>query len=212
MVIYVASPSADAEIIKPMPQPQPPNIGEIFEANCERIRGFVYSKVGHAAHAQDITQDVFIVAMLKLPKFVWPTGHMDDIVSWLYKVAEIKCREHHRKSYHRPEDSLDGMEEDERGRIEAKLFEQAQLDESDNLGTQETLAKDIEKLVSVMAAKLTDDERAVIVAKHFSNDMDWNSKVYARENGLRDGTVRQWLARGLAKLRKYSLQHKEGRS
>jgi RNA polymerase sigma factor (sigma-70 family) len=68
--------------------PAPPaapaaNVADLYRSHVRPLYGFIYSKVGNRAAAEDITSDVFVKALTHLD----PTRAEHSCVAWLYRVA-----------------------------------------------------------------------------------------------------------------------------
>jgi RNA polymerase sigma factor (sigma-70 family) len=55
----------------------------LYRAHVRPLYGFIYSKVGNRAAAEDLTSDVFVKALTHLD----PTRAQHSCVAWLYRVA-----------------------------------------------------------------------------------------------------------------------------
>lgn len=59
------------------------DVAALYRAHVRSLYGFIYSKVGNHAAAEDITSDVFLKALTHLD----PTRAEHSSVAWLYRVA-----------------------------------------------------------------------------------------------------------------------------
>jgi RNA polymerase sigma-70 factor (ECF subfamily) len=57
---------------------------ELYEANFERVYAYVIRRVRDRDEAQDITSDVFHLALKSLPRFEWRGV---PFAAWLYRIA-----------------------------------------------------------------------------------------------------------------------------
>jgi RNA polymerase sigma-70 factor (ECF subfamily) len=80
---------------------QPPSRGrfeEIYDAQVVPIYRFIYSRVGNAPDAEDLTAQVFMRAVEQLDT----TRDMGQIVSWLYRVSQNAIADYWRAFYRLP--------------------------------------------------------------------------------------------------------------
>lgn len=75
------------------PAEQRVNITDLYRAYGRALYGFIYSKVGNRAAAEDITSDVFVRALTHLD----PTRPEHSSVAWLYSVARNAVNDYWRR-------------------------------------------------------------------------------------------------------------------
>ena len=71
---------------------------EIYDAQVVPIYRFIYSRVGNAPDAEDLTAQVFMRAVEQLDT----TRDMGQIVSWLYRVSQNAIADYWRAFYRLP--------------------------------------------------------------------------------------------------------------
>lgn len=74
--------TARQDIPAPMAAPVV-DVADLYRAHVRPLYGFIYSKVGNRAAAEDITSEVFVRALTHLD----PTRAEHSRVAWLYRVA-----------------------------------------------------------------------------------------------------------------------------
>jgi len=72
--------------------------GRLYEAHVEGVHRFLWFRVGDAAVARDLTQDVFVSALQGLPRLDQP----DRFGAWLLQIAHNRAANHWRSVSRRP--------------------------------------------------------------------------------------------------------------
>lgn len=75
---------ADEQLLIERAQKDPSQFAEIYEANFERVYGFVAGRVRNRAEAEDVTAEVFHKALANLSRFEWRAV---PFASWLFRIA-----------------------------------------------------------------------------------------------------------------------------
>jgi RNA polymerase sigma-70 factor (ECF subfamily) len=153
---------------------------ELYEANFERVYAYVIRRVRDRDEAQDITSDVFHLALKSLPRFEWRGV---PFAAWLFRIASneiadrsksvAKRREHERGAVFEATDDRGGVivgfeEAERRGRL-FKLVERLPRDQSR------------------------------VIAMRFAEDK--SIREIATALGRSEGSVKQLQFRGLQNLR-----------
>jgi RNA polymerase sigma factor (sigma-70 family) len=81
--------------------------GSAFQENAAKIYGFVYSKVGNRAAAEDLTSQVF----LKAVRWLAADRSGDSIRSWLYTTARTAIADYWREQTTRAQVPLEEFEQ-----------------------------------------------------------------------------------------------------
>lgn len=156
--------------------------GDLVHRHQDRLRGSLLRVTGSAEEAEDVAQEAFVQAYLKLTTF----QRSARFYTWLYRIAFNLAVSKSRKW--RPRVSLTTVEE-------AGGFEP----------TAETTAPDHPltesergQLLHAAIADLADDHRQVVVLREFE-DMDYQQIAEVLEVPV--GTVRSRLFRARAQLR-----------
>jgi len=75
---------ADERLLIEAAQKDPRRFADLYEANFERVYGYVARRVRDRAVAEDVTADVFHQALANLPRFEWRGV---PFAAWLYRIA-----------------------------------------------------------------------------------------------------------------------------
>jgi len=75
--------SAERALIEAAQQ-EPDRFADLYEANFERVYAYVIRRVRDRDEAQDITADVFHLALKSLPRFEWRGV---PFAAWLFRIA-----------------------------------------------------------------------------------------------------------------------------
>lgn len=59
----------------------------------DRLAGFVFAQTGKADAVEDLTQDIFLKMLLKLPQL----RAVEKFEPWLFRLARNACRDHFRR-------------------------------------------------------------------------------------------------------------------
>jgi RNA polymerase sigma-70 factor (ECF subfamily) len=159
---------------------------------------FVYRYVGDVAVAQDLVQDTFV----RMVKSIGQYSHQGSFSSWLFRVAVNLCRDHLRKKRLSVVSLHDHYTTDSGQRISVK-------DQVVDEGTRPDAAVESaerERLVRVLLAGLSDDQRVVILLKEYQG---LTFAEIAEVLDVPEGTVKARLYRGLRAMRQQLEQ--EGR-
>jgi RNA polymerase sigma-70 factor, ECF subfamily len=158
----------------------PVRFGELYDRHFGRIYRFAYSRVGDQAAAEDITSEVFLKALVALPRFRH-TGR--PFHAWLYRIA------------------LNTISDS--GRSSSKCVPLESLDESTAIGEDSTVegamrGYDLDRVWSRVAT-LPTDQRTALVLK-FRDDLSLKEIAFA--TGRSTGAVKLLLHRALVRVRR----------
>src|SRR5512143_1773043 len=81
----------------------PAAFGRLYDRYVQPIYRYIYSRVGSAHEAEDITSQTFIVAYESLPRY----RERGQFSAWLFRIARSKMMDHFRRS--RREIGLEGV-------------------------------------------------------------------------------------------------------
>lgn len=156
--------------------------GELVGRYQDRLRGSLFRLTSSAEEAEDVAQEAFVQAYLKLSSF----QRSSRFYTWIYRIAFNQAISKNRKR--RPRVSLNVVQE--AGGPEP-------VAESGN-PTEPALQGERAELLHAAISQLEDDHRRVIVLREFE-DMDYQQIAELIDAPV--GTVRSRLFRARAQLR-----------
>ena len=154
----------------------PAAFGRLYDRFVQRIYRYVYSRVGNAHEAEDITSQTFIAAYESLRRY----RERGQFLAWLFRVARSKINDHFRRS--RREVGLDAAE-----RI---------VEVDDALGAL-IQNEELIRLQSLIK-KINDDERELIRLRYVA---DLSFVEMAELLGKREDAVKKSVYRLLERLK-----------
>ena len=153
-------------------------IAELYDKYREEILLYVYSLCHSMEAAEDITQEVFVKAILTIP------DHHDNLRAWLYTVARNLTYNHSRKNKNKAK----AVEELKHGpAYEADISEKVVMKEQ------------YRELYEAIG-KLNENYREILIMQYFSN---MQLKEVAEVLGITHGNARALAHRARSKLREY---------
>lgn len=156
--------------------------GELVARYQDRLRASLYRLTGSAEESEDVAQEAFVQAYLKLSSF----QRSSRFYTWIYRIAFNQAISKNRKR--RPRVSLNVVQE--AGGPEPVA--------EDSGPTQPALEGERAELLHAAIARLEDDHRQVIVLREFE-DMDYQQIAEVIDAPV--GTVRSRLFRARTQLR-----------
>jgi RNA polymerase sigma-70 factor (ECF subfamily) len=114
----------DPELIQRAQQGDPHAIGELYLAHHEQTYKYICSRVGDPALAEDLTGEVFVRVVTRLPSYQ-DTGV--PFQAWLYRIAHNLLMDHFRKTNRtfavqlEPEGTHLPMQENPASQVETQL-------------------------------------------------------------------------------------------
>lgn len=156
--------------------------GELVQNYQDRLRGSLQRLTGSAEEAEDVAQEAFVQAYLKLSGF----QRSSRFYTWIYRIAFNLAISKNRKR--RPRVSLDAVQE--AGGVEPVS--------GASCPTTTTFHGERAQLLHAAIEELEDDHRQVIVLREF-DEMDYQQ--IAEVIGAPIGTVRSRLFRARTQLR-----------
>ncbi len=128
---------------------------EIFQEYAPRVYHLARRLLGNAADAEDVTQDVFVQVVRKLPSFRGEAAFS----TWLYRVVVNAALAYRRqravREEHRVPDPLEDFGEDGKHRVTVRRWEIRP--------EQEAMNKETHRLIEEAIARLPEIYRAVYV-------------------------------------------------
>ena len=146
--------------------------GELYEANFDRVYGFVARRVPTREEAEDLTAEVFHQALSGLGGFEWQGR---PFIAWLLGIASNLLARRWQRAMQQPEVVIDEIE------LEAVAAD-----------------ADRQTLFAQLLDQLPDDQRRVIERRFFA---ERSIREIAREMGRSEGAVKQLQFRALETLR-----------
>jgi len=155
---------------------------DLYEANFERVYAYVVRRVRDRDEAQDLTADVFHLALKSLPRFEWRGV---PFAAWLFRIASNEIADRSKSVARRRAHERDSaaMDDDagERGGVAAGVEEAER---------RARLFKLVERLPR---------DQARVIAMRFAEDK--SIREIATALGRSEGSVKQLQFRGLQNLR-----------
>ena len=148
---------------------------KLYEKYYLKVYSFLKKLSGSNSAAEDLTQETFVLALLKLP------GETDYMLSWLYKVA--------RNLY------IDWVRKSGREIFDEQLELKSKIGENDPLA--DILQKEKQKILHEKINELSSIEKKVILCFYFK---ELSSNEIAILLGISAGSVRVTLHRARTKL------------
>jgi RNA polymerase sigma-70 factor, ECF subfamily len=153
---------------------------ELYEANFERVYAYVVRRVRDRDAAQDITADVFHLALKSLPRFEWRGV---PFAAWLYRIASNEIADRSKSAAKR------------RAHERVYSFQESDAGSEDGSGIDEAERRGrLFKLVE----RLPRDQSRVITMR-FAEDK--SIREIAAALGRSEGSIKQLQFRGLQNLR-----------
>ena len=153
-------------------QRDPSHFADLYESNFERVYAYIASRVRDRDVAQDLTAEVFQVALANIGSFEW---RGTPFVAWLMRIASNAIADRWQRSSKEPPLPDEPMEEP---RVEDEIERRAMLSE--------------------LVDALPEDQRHVVIRRF----VDQRSiREIANELGRTEGAVKQLQFRALQTLR-----------
>jgi RNA polymerase sigma-70 factor (ECF subfamily) len=153
---------------------------QLYEANFEKVYGYIARRVGDRAAAEDLTSDVFHQALASLPRFEWQGA---PFAAWLFRIAANAIADRAKRLAKETEI------------LTARQHEISSTDELNGIDLE-----GIERRARLfqLVDRLPVDQRRVIVMR-FAEEK--SIREIAGELGRSEGAVKQLQFRGLQNLR-----------
>jgi RNA polymerase sigma-70 factor (ECF subfamily) len=154
----------------------PAAFGRLYDRYVQPIYRYLYSRLGSAPEAEDVTSQTFMAAYESLPKY----RERGQFSAWLFRIAQSKMNDHFR-----------------RNRREVELEAAGELlEREDALGTL-IRAEELSR-VRFLIKNLKEDEQELIRLRYVA---DLSFAEIAELLGKREDAVKKTLYRLLARLK-----------
>lgn len=190
------SESEDAQLIERARAGDPAAFEEIFLRHRNQIYSLSYRMTGNAADAEDLCQDVFVVAMRKIGSF----QGRSSFSTWLYRVAVNRSKDFLRKRKRTPE-VLHDCEMGELGPSEEETYKEREIGPEGS-----ALQAEAQKLVMEALAQLPESLRAPLVLHELQG---FEYSEVASLLRIPVGTVKSRIFRARLKMADILEPHKE---
>ncbi len=74
----------DKTLVERAQQCDPEAFGKLYECYADRVYGYILLKIGDAADAEDLTEQVFVRALEKINSYSWRGV---PFIAWLFRIA-----------------------------------------------------------------------------------------------------------------------------
>jgi len=167
-------------------QREPGRFAELYEAHFERVYAYVVRRVRDRDEAQDITADVFHLALKSLPRFEWRGV---PFAAWLFRIASNEIADRAKGIAKRRVLEREVLQEtgDRPGAAAGFVEVAAGFEEEERRGR---LFKLVERLPR---------DQSRVIAMRFAEDK--SIREIAAALGRSEGSVKQLQFRGLQNLR-----------
>lgn len=156
--------------------------GQLYDFYFEKIFRFVYYRVSHKETAEDLTEDVFVKAWLRVS-----TVKPESFTGWLYSIAKNIVIDHYRQK-----------------KVILDLTELEGILESDQNVSEETNTVMEQKLFMQMLRKLTPEQQIIIKLKFIEGlENDEISELIAKS----EGSIRVAQHRAIQRLQELLNNH-----
>jgi RNA polymerase sigma-70 factor (ECF subfamily) len=151
---------------------------ELYEANFERVYAYVVRRVRDRDEAQDLTADVFHLALKSLPRFEWRGV---PFAAWLFRIASNEIADRSKSVAKR--------------RAHENLFHESDAGGGVAAGVEEAERRG--RLFKLVERLPRDQSR--VIAMRFAEDK--SIREIATALGRSEGSIKQLQFRGLQNLR-----------
>lgn len=181
--VEAASQATDAKLIAETLRGKPAAFGDLVRRYQDRLAHTVTHLCGSAEDAQDVVQDTFVQAFVKLDSFRGTSA----FYTWLYRIAFNLTMS--RRRGRRPPVSIEARRE-------------AGIDPIDDGDGPSAHLEQQDRTAQVQAAlqRLSDDHRQVLVLRELDG---WSYEQMAELLALPVGTIRSRLHRARLELKQY---------
>ena len=153
---------------------------DLYEANFERVYAYVVRRVRDRDEAQDITADVFHLALKSLPRFEWRGV---PFAAWLFRIASNEIADRSKRvARRRAQERETFFQESDAGDADASGFDEAER-RGRLFGLVERLPRDQSRVIVMRFA----EQKSI--------------REIATALGRSEGSVKQLQFRGLQNLR-----------
>jgi RNA polymerase sigma-70 factor (ECF subfamily) len=154
----------------------PQMFGDLYQLYVQPVYRYLYSRLGSAAEAEDVTAQTFLAALERFPKY----RHEGYFAGWLFSIAHHKALDHYRK-----------------GRNETSLEEAEHLPvESDLLG--QLIKTERIAILAQLIRALPEEEQELICLRYVA---ELSFAEIGQVLNQKEDTVKKTLYRLLARLK-----------
>ena len=104
-------PSADADLVARCRAGDLTAFEELYRRHSARLYNLAFRMFGNVPDAEDVLQEIFLIAFRKLHSFKGDSG----LSTWLYRLAMNHCLDHLRSKAARMRHTTDSLDDDTRG-------------------------------------------------------------------------------------------------
>ena len=79
-------------------------VGSLYELYCDRVYSYVFTRLGNATEAEDVTAQVFLKMVEKIGEFEWQGA---GFAAWLFRIAHNQIIDNVRRHNRQPQAPLD---------------------------------------------------------------------------------------------------------
>jgi RNA polymerase sigma-70 factor (ECF subfamily) len=91
-------PQVDDSTVQKAVKGDGPALAQIYDAYKLDIYRYIFSKVGNASEAEDLTAQTFMAVLESLPRY----RHRGQFSAWIFQIARNKVMDYFRRSKHDP--------------------------------------------------------------------------------------------------------------
>lgn len=158
-------------------------ISQLYRQYAPAIYGYVASRVGDSAVADDLTSEVFLRALEGLPRFEY---RGIPVSAWLYRIAHDRMVDHFRQQARRPTMPLENELLSVQGEIEQEVDARLRIQQ---------LREAIEQLTA---------EQHQVILLRFTAGLKLKEVAYVMNKSIEAVKMLQW--RALARLKQLTAQ------
>ena len=173
----------EADLIARAKQGDEAAVGMLYRQHAPKIYGYVASRVGDSALADDLTSEVFLRALEGLPGFEY---RGISISAWLYRIAHDRIADHFRQQARRPTIPLEGELLPAQGGIDREVDDRLRMEQ-----------------LSTAIERLTADQHQVILLR-FTAGLKLQEIAYVMDKST--AAIKMLQLRALARLRQLVAQ------
>lgn len=157
----------------------PEAFGKLYDLFVDKIYRYIFYRVGRAADAEDLTEDVFMKAFEAIGRYEWREVPFS---AWLFRIAHNSVTDYFRRQARKPEVVL--------------KEEVLEMPESET-AVEQYAAKMMQEQVRSAITQLTIDQQNVIILKFFAG---LSNKEVASSLGRTEESVKALQHRALRSL------------
>lgn len=160
----------------------PAAFGELYVRYRAPVYRYLRSRTGNEEDAIDLTQQVFLRALERLPSY---QARGLPFAAWLFRIARNAAIDFHRRSHR-----VDPRD------IAQEMSRMPELDDPETVA----LRDESRGMVNIALAQLSDDQREMLALRYGG---ELTMREIARVLGRTEGSVKKRIARALEALRRH---------